>query len=266
MSKIIILIAAGYTNCIANDIGRQVKDDGVEMGLLKWYDNITREWWVETTANVIGSSAMTITAGTGAGTTPAYTGYCTINQIKERCLIAVTDTGKDAELESAGIEASRHIDEVIRPHLTYRQSLTLAEADYTNCIRTDVGKQVLDDEVKVGELLEYNNTTRVWKIKTTGTIADLSEMKIEGVVRGTASGASIDDVTEAESPIFIFKTLPLVATIPAQIKEITADFGAAIFLRRYIPDKYGTEWWTNAVLKIEEFIKSNWYRGSINFV
>lgn len=266
MTKLITLVAAGYTNCVPTDIGKQVKDDTVEIGVLLAYQNALREWWVNTTTNVVSGSAMTITAGTGAGTSTAYLGYCTINQIKIRCLIAVTDSTRDSELESSGIEASRHIDEAIRVYLSYRQTLTLLELDYVNCVKEDIGKQILDDEVKVGELIEYNNTTRIWKIKTTSTIADASELKIRGTVRGVASGASSDDVTEGLTPSFIFKTLPLVAIIPEQIKEITADFGAAIFLRRYMPDKYGTEWWTNAVTKLEEYIKTNWHKPSILFV
>lgn len=194
-----------------------------------------------------------------------YAGYCTINQIKERCNIELLDTSKDTQLENAGTEASRYVDEMLRAYLTYRQTLTLLEAGYINCVKEDIGEQVLDDEVKVGELIEYNNTTRIWKIKTTSTIADASELKIRGKVRGTADGPSTDDVTEGLTPIFVFKTLPLSAVVPELIKDITADFGAAIYLRRWQPEKYREEWWTTAVLKLEEYIRSNWYRGKICF-
>lgn len=263
MSKIITLVA-GWTNCVAGDITKQVKDDGVEIGVLLGYNNTSGEWWVDTTVLVAGNSVMSITDGTGAGTTVAYSGYCTIAQIKERCL--VTGAAQDAELESCGMEASRQVDELIRPYLTERQTVTLNESGYVNCSRTDVGKQVLDDEVVVGELLTYNNTTRIWKIETTTTIADASELKIQGTLRGTASGASTDDVTESESPTFIFKTIPLVAIIPTQITHITADFGAAIFLKRYLPDKYQDEWRISATQKLKEFIAQNWKQGIINFV
>jgi len=39
MSKIITLVAAGYTNCVAGDIGKQVQDDTVEIGVLLGYNN-----------------------------------------------------------------------------------------------------------------------------------------------------------------------------------------------------------------------------------
>jgi len=139
------------------------------------------------------------------------------------------------------------------------------EADYVNCVRTDVGKQVLDDEVKVGVLLDYNNTTRIWKIKTTSTIAIDSELKIAGTLRGEAYSASTDDVVEAESPIFIFKTLPLSATIPDQIKVICADIAAGIYLRRKEPEDFDKSWWLQGISKLDIFIKNNWHSGVFHF-
>ncbi len=59
---------AGYTNCVAGDIGKQV-NDGVDRGELLAYDNTTRKWWVRTATTLAG--ALTITTGTGAGTVDA---------------------------------------------------------------------------------------------------------------------------------------------------------------------------------------------------
>jgi len=126
-----------------------------------------------------------------------YEGYCTINQIKERCLILLSDTSKDTQLEECGTEASRHVDELIRAYIT---------------------------------------------------------VPVDGLP------------AESKEP-FIFHQVPLtVGKIPDQIGYITADFGAAIFLRRYMPAKYGGEWWTVALGKIEELIRSNWYKGAFEFV
>jgi len=187
--------------------------------------------------------------------------YCTVQNVKDRLLITVNTY--DSEIALAIGEAERYIDEKLRPYLSYRQTVTLKETGYVNCVETDIGKQVLDDEVKIGKLLDYNNTTRIWKIKTTSTIADGSELKIDGRVRGTADGASSDDVTEAESPVFIFKTLPLSATIPDQITAICADLAAGIFLRRKEPEDMEKGWLVQGIKKLDIFIKSNWHRGVV---
>ncbi|GAG58971.1 unnamed protein product, partial [marine sediment metagenome] len=63
----LILAAAGYTNCAATDVGKQVKDDNVEVGRLLSYDNTTRVWVFESASTVASGSAMTITSGTGVG-------------------------------------------------------------------------------------------------------------------------------------------------------------------------------------------------------
>lgn len=196
----------------------------------------------------------------------AYEGYCTILQIKPRLLIEDADDTYDTELETAGTEASRIIDEKLRPFLTIRQSLTLAESGYVNCKKADVGRQVEDDGVQVGELLRFNNTTRIWKIETTTTIADLSVITItNGSGSGTASGASTDDVTEQEDPYFIFKTLPLSGTIPDIIKEICADLAAGLFKRRHKPESFDQGWLNQAYTKLNDLIKANWHKGTFKF-
>jgi len=206
MSKIITLIAAGYVNCIAGDIGKQVQDDAVEIGVLLGYNNTSREWWIDATVIVASASAMTITAGTGAGTSVTVY-YCTLAKVKERVSIPAATETYDTDLALAIVEAERIIDEKIRSFLTERQKLTLKEAAYTSCVKSDVGKQVEDDTVQVGELLSYNNTTRIWKVKASSTIAQDSVITItEGTGAGTASVVSSDDVTEQTSPYFIFKT------------------------------------------------------------
>jgi len=69
---LITLSATGYTNCVPSDLTKQVKDDGVEIGALLSYNNTTRKWWVRTSATVENGSSMTITGGTGAGTSSAF--------------------------------------------------------------------------------------------------------------------------------------------------------------------------------------------------
>ncbi|TET41495.1 MAG: hypothetical protein E3J60_04505 [Dehalococcoidia bacterium] len=66
--QVLELLESGYTNCVAGDIGKQVKDDTVEIGVLLAYNNLTRKWWVRSASTIADASAMTITDGTGAGT------------------------------------------------------------------------------------------------------------------------------------------------------------------------------------------------------
>lgn len=66
--QILMLLSSGYVDCIPADIGKQVKDDGVEIGLLVAYDNTLRRWMIDSTSTIASGSTITITAGTGAGT------------------------------------------------------------------------------------------------------------------------------------------------------------------------------------------------------
>lgn len=65
--------AGGYTNAIDSDIGKVVVGTGLGAGdVLVDYDNNRRTWWVRTNGNarsVADSTSITITGGTGAGTT-----------------------------------------------------------------------------------------------------------------------------------------------------------------------------------------------------
>jgi len=67
-NQALTLLLAGYTNCVAGDVGKQVQVAGEEFGLLDSYDNVTRIWRVSTGRLIPTGSAITITGGTGAGT------------------------------------------------------------------------------------------------------------------------------------------------------------------------------------------------------
>ena len=85
-------------------------------------------------------------------------------------------------LEGGAIQTSGYDGEVA--------VLTL-DGSYTDCVESDIGKQVNDDASPVGELLDYDNTAQKWWIRTTSTIADNSVMTIaSGTGAGDASGAS----------------------------------------------------------------------------
>jgi hypothetical protein len=127
MTEIIIeLLSAGYVSCIAGDIGKQVKDDTVEIGLLMGYDNTLRKWWIRTDSIVSDGSTMTITSGTGAGTSITPNQYCTIAQIASRLVMNSGDLATytaDGSLTAAAVQASRIVDEKLRPYLTTNDAL-----------------------------------------------------------------------------------------------------------------------------------------------
>lgn len=70
-----ITFGATYTDAVASDVGKMVVQAGpTDVGPLFEYDNDTKVWLVALTANtntVANGTAMTITGGTGAGTTNA---------------------------------------------------------------------------------------------------------------------------------------------------------------------------------------------------
>lgn len=79
--------SSGYTNAVAGDIGKTVKDDGVDFGTLLGYNNDKRIWWVRTGSATVmaASSVIAITGGTGAGTLSASqaseTGECQYSNV-----------------------------------------------------------------------------------------------------------------------------------------------------------------------------------------
>ena len=66
----VLKFGATYTSCVSGDIGKAVLDDGGAFGTLLAYDNTLKKWWVRTgsATTAASGSAITITAGTGAGT------------------------------------------------------------------------------------------------------------------------------------------------------------------------------------------------------
>jgi len=67
----IVPFGATYTNAVATDIGLMVTDDAANTGNLLDYDNTAKKWWVRWGTQIASGSVMTITGGTGAGTTNA---------------------------------------------------------------------------------------------------------------------------------------------------------------------------------------------------
>ena len=66
--------------------------------------------------------------------------------------------------------------------------LTFQASGYTNCVSTDIGKQVVWSAVERGPLLAYNNTTRKWWVRTTASFAPPLAITItSGTGAGTAT-------------------------------------------------------------------------------
>lgn len=64
----VIMDAGGYVNCVPGDIGLPVVDTGVGVGVLVAYNNVTRTWIVSSVTGFAVPDNITITLGTGAGT------------------------------------------------------------------------------------------------------------------------------------------------------------------------------------------------------
>lgn len=66
------------------------------------------------------------------------------------------------------------------------------DGTYTDCVATDIGKQVEDDDAEVGALVAYDNTNQKWWFRANAAVANNSVMTIadSGTGAGDASGAS----------------------------------------------------------------------------
>ena len=75
------------------------------------------------------------------------------------------------------------------------------DGTYTNFVDSDLGKQVQDDGLDVGALLDYNNTDQKIWFRSASTVADGSAMTVDsGTGAGDASGASLTGETIFANP------------------------------------------------------------------
>ena len=180
---LITLQASGYTNCVASDITKQVKDDTVEIGALLAYNNTTRKWWVRTTSTVENGSAMTITAGTGAGTSSAFdnTGEDLFANVYT---LGTIESGTDIYIYQAGAKisawwSSGHIDVLIKvkeygslidgANITVYARVYTDLYDYFEIGLTAGGRNAvplatsddLDNQTAVATVLNYMDTIRL---------------------------------------------------------------------------------------------------------
>jgi len=64
--QVLKLSAAGYTECLPGDIGKQVMANGVQVGTLLDYDNTKREWWIGSTSTITRGSEMLVAGDVNA--------------------------------------------------------------------------------------------------------------------------------------------------------------------------------------------------------
>lgn len=207
----IILLAAGYIDCVPGDIGKQVKDGGVAIGLLKSYDNTLRRWFIDTAEVVANGSNMTIADGTGEGTAERQT-YCAKTFMpleKPTDVVATAISGieieltfKDNTLDEIQHRVERKLDDGgwtlvvnLEPNREFFRDggLFLDKAlAYTDCVPGDIGEMVKAAGVNLGLLVDYDNTRRRWLIDTGGdTVALGAAMTIPtGTGAGTATIAT----------------------------------------------------------------------------
>ena len=82
------------------------------------------------------------------------------------------------------------------------EKITLQTAGYTNVIESDIGKTVTDDAVGIGELVDFDNTRKVWWVRTNGTVTSVAAASTMAITTGTgagtsdASNASVDDTQD----------------------------------------------------------------------
>ena len=195
--------------------------------------------------------------------------YATTANVKAKAL--VTGSAHDDEILGIIAEASRFIDNKLRPYISpNKHTLILKEADYVNCASTDVGKPVRDDDVEVGILHEYNNETRTWIIWCDSSVTKIAvESEVE-VYGGYGSGVASADSTrpaEDDEP-FVFYQVPLTSDkIPDIITQICENYSVAWFLQRQMPkESYADTWQGLADKMLEDFITQNFKKGIIKFV
>ena len=112
---------------------------------------------------------------------------------------------------------------------------------YASAVATDIGKQVTDDAVEVWALLDYNNTTQKWWIRSATTIVDNSVMAI------TAGTGAWDALLASISGENIFANPYTLGTI-----EWTPQL--------YIYQNWVklTSWWTTGQFDILVKVASGW--------
>ena len=118
--------------------------------------------------------------------------------------------------------------------------ITMSATNYTNCVFSDITKTVKDDGVGIGPLLAYDNTRRVWWVRTSATVENGSSMTIDG---GTGAGTSSAFDNTGDD---LFSNLYTLGTIESGTNIYIYQAGSRI-----------SQWWgtghIDVLLKVKEF-------------
>ena len=118
--------------------------------------------------------------------------------------------------------------------------LTFQESGYTNCVASDITKQVVWDASEHGALLAYNNTTRKWWVRTADTFTPSKAITITG---GTGAGTATGFDNTGED---LFANIYTLGTIETGTDIYIYQAGAKI-----------SAWWSSGhidiLLKTKEF-------------
>lgn len=216
----LVMTWAGYTNCVAGDIGKVViGGTSKHIGILISYDNAARVWIVSTNQafGTVGEN-VTISGGTGAGVlavTATATGlvngttyYYTLRKYDFNSLSGASVKYTDSQQTIVAVPS---FDPVYpswlglpaatsgTTNLCLRSTnltaawvgtrmLTMNAGGYVNCAAADIGKGVVGGTSNVqGILVAYDNTTRYWWIASASNFTVAETVTIPNSVSG-ASG------------------------------------------------------------------------------
>lgn len=230
------LAASGYTGFVASDLDKQVTDDSVEVGYLLAYDNTARKIWVRSAATLADTSAIAVTAGTGAGTADEdsvsgndfFSNIYTLGAARKGNFYVEQ---ADARLTSWWDGAASGI-----------VKLTHQAGGYTNAVAGDIGKAVVGGTTgDTGTLLAYDNTTREWWVlkDDSGDDFDAGEAFTitDGTGEGTTTAASV--ATEGNNPDQSDKTyLHIDILVKTQEAGVAIGSSAVIVYNRNFGDTY----------------------------
>ncbi len=105
---------------------------------------------------------------------------------------------------------------------------------YTNCVSTDIGKMVKEDGNDRGNLLDYNNTTKKWWVRTATQIGSSAAMTI---VSGTGAGTTNAASSTGED---LFPNLYTLGSIDE------TDNQQVYIVQNGVRIASGNEWWPEA--------------------
>lgn len=118
--------------------------------------------------------------------------------------------------------------------------ITMQSTGYTPCVFSDITKTVKDDGTPIGVLLAYDNTRRVWWVRTSATVENGSAMTIDG---GTGAGTSMAFDNTGDD---LFSNLYTLGTIEEDTNIYIYQAGSRI-----------SQWWgvghIDVLIKVKEF-------------